>query len=104
MVELNLHDIVKAENMYKRKDSGCGSCHSTYSTFFEKYNLEQFKENHAYNEPCYNGIYEIVGIGKHINIIVYVLEHLETKKIYLVNNSNNELSLYTNQLNKREAK
>ena len=91
--EFKVGDTVKVTSKYEGISDGAGGCYSTYPTFFKENNFLEFESRYIKGESINNGIYKIVGIGKHRqdNDIIYVLEN--EKQIYLLSNQFNEMKI-----------
>lgn len=81
---------------------GCSGSFPTYSHFFKENGLEHLATRFIRGDSCKSGEYTIVAIGQHSTIfamhtsfksLVYVLEHIETKQIYLMGNQYEEIYL-----------
>lgn len=99
MIEFNVGDLVRATT--QEEDGVCGGSYTTYDSFFDLHeDLKIFKEKYIDDEEQgvkSGNIYQIVSIKKHqyFNELIYVLEDIQTNQIYLMNNSDNEMELYT---------
>ena len=98
--EFEVGDMVKITNKYNHENSTAGASYSYYPSFFTKNDFYELKSRYV-EKGVKNGIYKIVGIGRHSlypNPIVYVLK--KDNKIYLMSNTYNEMEKVNN--NKKE--
>jgi len=98
--EFEVGDMVKITNKYNHENSTAGASYSYYPSFFTKNDFYELKSRYV-EKGVKNGIYKIVGIGRHSlypNPIVYVLE--KNNEIYLMSNTYNEMEKVNN--NKKE--
>jgi len=94
--EFEVGDMVKITNKYNHKNSTAGASYSYYPSFFTENDFYELKSRYV-EKGVKNGIYKIVGIGRHSmypNPIVYVLE--KDNEIYLMSNTYNEMEKLNN--------
>lgn len=99
--EFKIGDIVKVSGNLKDEDDSdkniCGGAYTTFDKFFQEYGLEEFSSRYCYDEDIYDGIYKILDYKPHpssmSDTMVYILEDMNTKGIYLLCNDEEEMSL-----------
>jgi len=98
--EFEVGGMVKITNKYNHENSTAGASYSYYPSFFTENDFYELKSRYV-EKGVKDGIYKIVGIGRHSlypNPIVYVLK--KDNKIYLMSNTYNEMKKVNND--KRE--